>query len=492
MSAKLNDKKFKKSLVWLRRDLRIEDQAALFQALQHSEKVWLLFVFDKQILDPLLEQHLFEDRRLSFIYETLESLDRSLKKHNSSLIVRYGLTTSIVPEMASLLEVDAVWSNQDYEPTAIARDQSVAKALNNQGRHFFSLKDQVIFHKQEILNKSGQPFSVFSPYKKAWLEKLKPADLASYQVKPYLNKLSEVPKKAQLPWPSLESMGFERQKLSIPVGNYAAENLLDQFLQHITRYQQERDYPAIDGSSKLSVHLRFGTISIRQLANIAYQKMDQGDQGAATWLSELIWREFYFMILSQHPKLTSGASFKEGYDAIEWVKGGNGQRLFQAWCNGVTGYPIVDAAMRQLNHTGWMHNRLRMVVASFLCKDLGVDWRWGEHYFAQQLLDFDFAANNGGWQWASSSGCDSQPYFRIFNPQLQSEKFDPKGDFIRKFVPELAKLPTKWIHCPNLAPANVLYESGIKLGISYPKPIVDHTQARQHTLKRYAVVKTGI
>lgn len=492
MSTKLTDKKFKKSLVWLRRDLRLEDQTALSQALQHSEKVWLLFVFDKQILDPLLEQHLFEDRRLSFIYKTLESLDHSLKKYNSSLIVRYGLAIDIVPEMASLLAVDAVWTNQDYEPTAIIRDQIVAKALNNQGSKFFSLKDQVIFHKQEILNKSGQAFSVFSPYKKAWLEKLKPTDLASHQVKPYLNRLSEVPIKAQLPWPSLERMGFKQQKLHILAGNHSAENLLAQFLEHISRYQQERDYPAIDGSSKLSVHLRFGTISIRQLASVAYERINQGNQGAATWLSELIWREFYFMVLSQHTKLARGASFKEDYDAIEWVKGENAQHLFQTWCNGLTGYPIVDAAMRQLNQTGWMHNRLRMVVASFLCKDLGVDWRWGEHYFAQQLLDFDFAANNGGWQWASSSGCDSQPYFRIFNPQLQSEKFDSQGIFIRKFVPELAKLPNKWIHCPQLAPANVLYESGIKLGLNYPKPVVDHAQARQQTLKRYAVVKTGI
>jgi len=485
-----HSKKFQRSLVWLRRDLRLKDNAALYKALQQSEHVWLLFVLDKEILDPLIEQGLTKDRRLSFIYDSLEELNNTLASLGTGLILRHGQARTCVPEIAELLKVDAVWTNQDYEPMAIARDRDIDLILKKNKRHFFLLKDQTIFHQNEILTKSGQAYSIFTPYKKAWLEKLTPSHLLPYSTKPYLNALAPIPDHMTPHWPSLESIGFQRQPLSHPGGTRGAQILLNKFSEHVSLYHLQKDYPALSGSSELSVHLRFGTISIRQLAQSAYTKMQTGDPGAKSWLSELIWRDFYFMILYHHPKLAEGASFKPEYDAIEWERGPQAQLLFETWCKSTTGYPIIDAAMRQLNQTGWMHNRLRMIVASFLCKDLGVDWRWGEHYFAQQLNDFDLAANNGGWQWVSSSGCDAQPYFRIFNPILQSKKFDPEGIFIRKYIPELRQLPNQWIHCPWLAPTNTLSDLGVKLGENYPQPIINHQYAREQTLKRYATVKT--
>jgi deoxyribodipyrimidine photo-lyase len=262
--------------------------------------------------------------------------------------------------------------------------------------------------------------------------------------------------------------------------------LLDDFLTRIDSYADRRDFPAAKGPSYLSMHLRFGTVSIRTLARLAYELSLQPDgQGAATWLSELIWRDFYFMILTHHPKLASGAAFKAEYDGLRWETGRHADEALAAWCEGRTGYPLVDAAMLQLNRTGYMHNRLRMVTASFLVKDLGIDWRLGERYFAEQLNDFDFSANNGGWQWAASTGCDAQPYFRIFNPVTQSEKFDPEGRFIKRYLPQLDNLPPKWIHAPWLAGADRLAEFGVTLGEDYPAPIVDHAQARQLTLARF-------
>ena len=278
--------------------------------------------------------------------------------------------------------------------------------------------------------------------------------------------------------PSLQDIGFEPtnlKALNIPTGAAGAQTLLQNFLERIDRYQATRDFPAVKGPSYLSVHLRFGTVSIRELAGLARQRMYAshvtGLAGAAIWLSELIWRDFYAQILANFPHVAQGA-FKPEYDRIAWEKGPQADALFAAWCEARTGYPLVDAAMRQLNQSGYMHNRLRMVVASFLTKDLGLDWRWGERYFAEQLIDFDLSANNGGWQWAASSGCDAQPYFRIFNPTTQSEKFDAEGKFIRRYMPELAHLSAKEIHMPR-------------------QPIVDHAQARLKTLARYAVVKSS-
>ena len=291
--------------------------------------------------------------------------------------------------------------------------------------------------------------------------------------------------------PNLAALGFAPAGLAtlpLPTGSRGAQQLFDDFLQRIDRYDSARDFPAIKGPSYLSTHLRFGTISIRTLARTAHALATAGNTGAATWLSELIWRDFYFQVLANYPQVVE-RSFRPAYDAIVWESGPAAEALFAAWCAGRTGYPLVDAAMAQINQTGYMHNRLRMVVASFLTKDLGLDWRWGERYFAQKLNDYDLAANNGGWQWASSSGCDAQPYFRIFNPVTQSQKFDPEGKFIRRYLPQLAGLPTAALHAPWLARPLELQAAGITLGEHYPRPIVDHEQARQRTLLRYAVVK---
>jgi deoxyribodipyrimidine photo-lyase len=293
------------------------------------------------------------------------------------------------------------------------------------------------------------------------------------------------------PPPKPTDIGFEPSNLSaLPVvcGAPGAQLALADFVNRIDHYEDTRNFPSVKGPSYLSVHLRFGTVSIRELARLAHTRMQQGSAGAAVWLSELIWRDFYHQILFHHPRVVTHA-FKPDYDRIEWESGTTAQAWFQAWCDGQTGYPLVDAAMAQINQTGYMHNRLRMVVASFLVKDLGIDWRWGERYFATHLIDFDLAANNGGWQWASSSGCDAQPYFRIFNPISQSEKFDPQGKFIRRYQPQLAEMPERWIHAPWQAPPMVLQAAGVRLGQNQALPIVDHAVARDATLARYAVVK---
>jgi deoxyribodipyrimidine photo-lyase len=287
------------------------------------------------------------------------------------------------------------------------------------------------------------------------------------------------------------AIGFEKTNLDslrIPTGATGGAQLFDEFLGRMGEYEKTRNFPAIKGPSYLSVHLRFGTVSIRQLASAALDQQRAGSEGAAVWLSELIWRDFYAQVLANFPHVAHDA-FKAEYDNIQWDQGDAAQALFAAWCEGRTGYPLVDAAMAQINQTGYMHNRLRMVVASFLTKDLGLDWRWGERYFAEKLNDFDLSANNGGWQWAASSGCDAQPYFRIFNPTSQSEKFDADGKFIRRYLPELAKLGDKAIHAPWLAAPLELMAADVKLGKTYPYPVVKHDEARVKTLQRYAVVK---
>jgi deoxyribodipyrimidine photo-lyase len=349
-----------------------------------------------------------------------------------------------------------------------------------------------VFERSEILTQNGQPYGVFTPYKNNWLKKVTAADLAEKHVKPSAGQLAPVPEALRRPMPSLEEIGFEAVDLAalhIQPGSSGAQLLLKDFVKRINHYQQTRDFPSVKGPSYLSVHLRFGTVSTRRLARLAYPLAIEGDAGAQTWLGELIWRDFYHQILHHHPRVVK-QSFKPVYDAIDWETGKEAKQLFAAWCEGRTGYPLVDAAMAQINQTGYMHNRLRMVVACFLVKDLGIDWRWGEQYFAQQLIDFDLAANNGGWQWASSSGCDAQPYFRIFNPISQSEKFDSQGKFIRRYLPQLAALPKDAIHAPWLAKPLVLEAANVTLGKTYPLPIVDHAKARLKTLMRYSVVKS--
>ncbi|NML31599.1 cryptochrome/photolyase family protein [Paraburkholderia antibiotica] len=494
--ARRIDDTFDTGLVWFRRDLRSTDQAALYYALKHCERVWCVFVFDTTILQPLADtwhaRHPGEpvqDRRIDFIVASLRELDDALRAHGGGLIVLYGDPAELVPKLAAELRVDAVFANHDYEPVAIERDATVDAHLAEAGRQWLTFKDQTIFERDELLNGQGKPFAVFTPYKNAWLKQLSAFDLKPYPVETYAKHLAALPRKLDRQLPTVDQFGFAPSNLTdlkLPAGMSGAQQLLDDFLTRIDSYADWRDFPAAKGPSYLSVHLRFGTVSIRTLARLAYEMSLQPDgNGAATWLSELIWRDFYFMVLAHHPRIASGASFKPEYERLRWEQGAAADAAFTAWCEGRTGYPLVDAAMLQLNRTGYMHNRLRMVTASFLAKDLGVDWRRGERYFADLLNDFDFSANNGGWQWAASTGCDAQPYFRIFNPVTQSEKFDPDGRFINRYLPQLAKLPAKWIHAPWLAGAGKLAEFGVVLGKDYPEPIVDHAQARERTLARY-------
>lgn len=491
------DREFERGLVWFRRDLRVDDHAALHYALKHCRQVWCVFVFDREILDPLLERGLKADRRIEFILESLAPLRQALTDAGGGLIVLDDHARKAIPHLAAELDAEAVFANHDYEPIANDRDAAVRKALAANGRELLTFKDQVIFEASEILTGQDQPFSVFTPYKNAWLKALRPFDLRPYPVDRYRKALAPVPAAHRKALPTLESLGFapsNLKEIAMPAGMAGAESLFHDFRERMGEYGHRRDFPALRGPSYLSVHLRFGTISIRKLAHAAHDAVQRGGPaaaGAAVWLSELIWRDFYFMILHHHPRLAEGKSYHPEYDAIRWVDIRTGDEYFDAWCQARTGYPLVDAAMLQISQSGYMHNRLRMVTASFLVKDLGVDWRRGEQYFADQLNDFDFSANNGGWQWAASTGCDAQPYFRIFNPVTQSEKFDPQGRFIRKYLPALANLPDKYIHAPWTAPEDVLAAAGVTLGDNYPQPIVQHKIARMEALERYAQARAA-
>jgi deoxyribodipyrimidine photo-lyase len=504
------------ALVWFRRDLRVADHAALYHALRSARRVWCAFVFDRDILDPLLEEGRQRDRRVEFIHACVAELDAALRSLGAAagtpgvgLIVRHGAARHDIVALATELHVQAVYANHDDEPAAHARDDAVRGALAARGIALHTSKDHVVFERDEVLTASGHPFSVFTPYKNAWLKKVDAFYLKAYPVERYAVHLAPTPPAAisgatsgstpaqcDTPLPSLASLGFAPTNLAalkIPTGSRGAHALFDDFQPRIDRYDETRDFPGVKGPSYLSVHLRFGTISIRELARAAWQRVrDPGTHGAGamTWLGELVWRDFYHQILFHHPRVVT-SSFKPEYDRIKWEHGAHAQSLFQVWCDGRTGYPLVDAAMAQINQTGYMHNRLRMVVASFLVKDLGIDWRWGERYFALHLNDFDLAANNGGWQWAASTGCDAQPWFRIFNPVAQSRKFDPQAQFIRRYLPALAELPDALVHAPWEARAVDLAAAGIVLGKTYPLPLVKHDEARQRTLKRYAIVKEG-
>lgn len=487
---------FPAGLMWFRRDLRVEDNAALSLALRRCRQVHCVFIFDTSILDTLPRR----DRRVEFIRESACELDRSLRElagdPAAGLIIRHGVASSEIPALARELGVQAVFTNGDYEPSALARDAAVLTALAAARIEFHTAKDQVIFEGRELLAQAGTPYTVFTPYKKAWLARLDSPDLAPRPVAPNAGRLAPRPQALRRPVPELEAIGFEATNLSelkIACGATGARTLLDDFLRRIDQYGEARDFPAVKGPSYLSVHLRFGTISVRELVARAHALAQEGSRGATTWLGELVWRDFYFQVLANFPHVAGegagGASFKPAYDAIAWEEGPEADALFAAWCEGRTGYPLVDAAMAQINQTGYMHNRLRMVVASFLTKDLGIDWRRGERYFAEKLNDYDLAANNGGWQWASSSGCDAQPYFRIFNPVSQSEKFDPQGKFILRYLPQLAGLAGAALHAPWTASPLELAAAGVELGRDYPMPIVAHDEARQRTLERYAVAR---
>jgi deoxyribodipyrimidine photo-lyase len=452
-------------IFWFRRDLRIEDNAGLYHALKSGHPVRCLFVFDTDILSSLPAS----DRRIDFIWQSVSTLRQTLQDAGSDLYVAHGSAKELIPMLARQWLASAVFANRDYEPQATLRDAEVSRVLEQDSRTLQLFKDQVIFESDEMLTSTRRPYTVFTPYKNAWLKKLDSFFLQSYPTQHYLYQLERWQTPASH---SLEELGFTEGISSLKGGSTAAEQLFADFMSRIAYYKQWRDFPASKGVSYLSAHLRFGTISVRKLAQFAYQ---QGGEGAECWLGELIWRDFYQQLLWHFPAVAH-ASFKAEYRQLAFE---NREDWLQAWQDGRTGFPIVDAAMRQLNHSGYMHNRLRMITASFLVKDLLIDWRKGEAYFAEKLLDFDLAANNGGWQWAASTGCDAQPYFRIFNPVTQSEKFDPEAKFIRRYVPELSPLNNKDIHAPWLAKNLPM---GFQLGRDYPQPLVDHAVQRQKAL----------
>jgi deoxyribodipyrimidine photo-lyase len=475
----MSEKRHERALVWFRRDLRDFDHAALHHALTSAAHVYCGFVFDREILDALPGPL---DRRVEFIHASVAELAASLERRGGGLIVRHARARDEIPRLAAQLRVDAVFANHDYEPQARDRDAAVAQDLAARGIAFHTSKDQVIFERDDVLAQSGRPFTVFTPYKNAWLRALTPTHLKSHPIDRHAEALAAPPAAIAGAMPALESLGFRRtnlRELGVQPGMSGGAALFAAFGRRIDNYREARDYPAVKGPSYLSVHLRFGTVSIRELAAFAHARsLERGGDGAATWLYELVWRDFYAQILWHHPHVVTTA-FKREYRDLAFP---NDPSALEAWREARTGYPIVDAAMRQIDATGYMHNRLRMIVASFLVKDLLVDWRLGEKYFADALIDFDLASNNGGWQWAASTGCDAQPWFRIFNPVTQSEKFDPQGKFIRRHLPELAAIPDKFIHAPWTMPAAEQRQTGCVIGRDYPAPIVVHAMQREQAL----------
>lgn len=430
------DKKTPVSIFWFRRDLRLDDNAGLYRALKGEHPVLPLFIFDREILEELEDK---DDARVTFIYNEIKKISSELKKHDSSLLVIYDKAGHAWDSVLKEYNVAAVYTNYDYEPYAKKRDDAIAQKLKKHDILFKTYKDQVIFDRNEVIKNDGDPYTVYTPYMRKWYDTLKPFYLKAYPNKKYFNNFF---KTRVLPIPTLGEMGFEKSEISFPGKDYE---------HYIANYAGKRDFPGINGTTHIGLHLRFGTVSIRELASVANQHKDK------TWLNELIWREFYMMILDHFPK-TMDHAFRPEYDQIKWV---NNEVEFKAWCDGMTGFPLVDAGMRELNATGYMHNRVRMVVASFLAKDLLIDWRWGERYFARKLLDYEMASNVGGWQWSAGSGTDAAPYFRIFNPDSQLKKFDPDLTYIKKWVPEYAEFS------------------------KYPKPIIDHAFARERCLKAF-------
>jgi len=480
-----------RALVWFRRDLRVADHPALAAALREAGAVWCVFVLDKTILRDLPRG----DRRVAFIRHSLADLDEriaALSGGRARLIVRHADAADEIPRLAAQLDVQALYFHRDDEPAARARDARVYERLRADGRAMRGFKDHVIFERKEILTGGGTPYGVFTPYKNAWLKALhaRPQILGDCGSDVDGNALAAPPPGLRRDGPAvpdLQDFGFAASPPAphddpgLRPGVQGGEALLDEFLDRIDDYDATRDFPARPGPSHLGIHLRFGTLSLRRLAGIAAQRIEGGSRGAQTWLSELIWRDFYQQVLFHHPHVVDHA-YRADCDAIRWEQGAQADAQFAAWCEGRTGYPLVDAGMRQLNATGYMHNRLRMITASFLTKDLGVSWQRGEAYFARHLNDYELASNNGGWQWAASTGCDAQPWFRIFNPVTQSERFDPQGAFIRRWVPELAGLDGKAIHAPWKAKAAER---------DYPPPIVDHEVAREKTLARFGSRGSG-
>ncbi len=425
------------SIFWFRRDLRLEDNAGFSAALQSPYPVLPLFIFDTDILDKLEDRN---DARVMFIHQTLQEMQQVLQQAGSTLLIRQGKPAEVWKKLLQELDIAAVYTNHDYETYAQKRDEDIRKLLVQKQIPLHTYKDQVIFEKMEVGKKDESPYTVFTPYSKTWRAKLTDTDLQPLPCQAYFSNLYPLQTEAML---TLKDLHFQPSGIPIPSAQIQTDIL--------THYANKRDFPAQTGTTRIGIHLRFGTVSIRQLVRQAQQY--QSD----TWLNELIWREFYMMILSNFPHVETG-SFRKEYDRIQWR---NNEEEFACWCEGRTGYPLVDAGMRQLNQTGYMHNRVRMIVASFLTKHLLIDWRWGEAYFAQKLLDYELASNNGGWQWAAGCGCDAAPYFRIFNPTAQQEKFDQQLTYIKEWVPEFGTR-------------------------DYPVPIVEHTFARERVLKTYS------
>ena len=425
------------NIFWFRRDLRLEDNAGLFHALNDKNSVLPVFIFDKNILDHLTDK---SDRRVEFIHDAVSEIHQQLTTIGSTIEVIYGTPEAAFQSLTKKYQIEKVYTNHDYESYARDRDTQIKNILAEKNIELLTFKDQVVFEKDEVIKDDGKPYTVFTPFSKKWKLRLQEQGIKTYPTQQLFKNFIPI---APIEMISLSEMGFTATKKSFP------KKELDEVL--VKHYSKQRDIPSINGTSKLGVHLRFGTVSIRSLV---IKSRDLSE----TFLNELIWRDFYHMILWHFPHVNHYKSFKPAYDQIQWR---HDEKDFKNWCDGQTGYPIVDAGMRELNETGFMHNRVRMIVASFLCKHLLIDWRWGEAYFAQKLLDFDFAANNGGWQWAAGSGCDAAPYFRIFNPYLQTKKFDPDLKYIKKWVPEFEEL-------------------------TYPQPIVNHEFARKRCLEVYA------
>ncbi len=422
------------NIFWFRRDLRLQDNHGLFLALKEDLPVLCIFIFDKNILDGLNAK---DDARVNFIHQTLTTINDLLANHGSSLLTFHDTPENAFSQLTQKYQIKHVYTNTDYEPYASKRDHDIQNQLSTQGISFHTTKDQVIFEKSEVVKSDGTPYTVFTPFSNTWKAKLKDTPI---QVFPSEKHLDNTLKTTNHPIHSLSVLGFSKSQIEFP------PTTPDKDI--IKHYEKTRNIPSVDGTSRLSVHLRFGTVSIRHLVLLALKLNEQ-------WLNELIWREFFMVILYHFPRVVT-QSFKLKYDAIQWR---NNESEFKAWCAGETGYPMVDAGMRELNETGFMHNRVRMVVASFLTKHLLIDWRWGESYFAEKLLDYELSSNNGNWQWAAGCGCDAAPYFRIFNPYEQAKKFDPEEKYIRQWIKN--------------------YKSG------YITPIVEHDFARKRALEVY-------
>ena len=408
----MNSNKKEVSVFWFRRDLRLKDNHGFYQALKSSDSVLPVFIFDRNILNELQDE---EDKRVLFIHQTLGQLNNEFIKCGSSLFVIYSDPLSAFETISNSFLVKEVFINHDYEPYTIDRDLKISGWLKTKNIPFHSFKDQVIFEKSEVIKTDGTPYTIFTPYSKIWKQKLSGVEVETF---PSEKLLPSLVKTDPFHFPALTEIGFEKTVVDIP-------NLeIDKNV--IRNYHLTRNLPFIKGTSRLSIHLRFGTVSVRELTKVALELNEK-------WLNELIWREFFMMILFHFPDVVT-KSFREEYENIKWR---NNEAEFKLWCKGETGYPIVDAGMRELNETGFMHNRVRMIVASFLTKHLLIDWRWGEAYFAEKLLDYELSSNNGNWQWAAGCGCDAAPYFRIFNPAVQAKKFDPELLYIKKWIKDL-------------------------------------------------------